>query len=244
MENLFMSKHDKFILTPITKEIDDALSATRYIGDGIETFPLSKYVMHSLFLNMTGFQEQKMKCIVWEMATDDFNFRRELLYELKLGEYSDYKAKKTIYEKIIKIIQKRDESFELKNLDKNKIETKLADMKNSFMKTNISKWYQKSYYYFYNNVNKIIVSTQFLNSKNNLLESELQKYYVSMYEQRNRLAHNVNSYQQNSLSLIKLKNEDEGSRNYFIWFAILVLIDTIFIELYKKYEEVINGYIY
>ena len=34
-----------------------------------------------------------------------------------------------------------------------------------------------------------------------------------------------------------LRMEKEYSRNYFLWFAILLLIDNIFIELYKIYQD-------
>lgn len=34
--------------------------------------------------------------------------------------------------------------------------------------------------------------------------------------------------------------EKEYSRNYFLWFAILFLIDNIFIELYKIYQDGLN----
>lgn len=58
-----------------------------------------------------------------------------------------------------------------------------------------------------------------------------------MYEQRNRLAHNTLSYQQNLPTFSKLLTEDPDARNYFIWFGILTLIDNIFIELYRYYQE-------
>ncbi|TNE74930.1 hypothetical protein EP331_00480, partial [bacterium] len=57
---------------------------------------------------------------------------------------------------------------------------------------------------------------------------------------RNRVAHNTHSYQQNLPTLKTLVNENYIYENYFLWFAILVLIDNIFIELYKKYLTVIE----
>ena len=113
MESYLMSKHEKFILTSISTEIEKAISATEGIGDGIETYPLNEYMLHSLFLKMTGFQEQKMKCIAWEMGTEDFEFRRKLLYDLKLGEYSNFEAKNKIYLSLITIINKNSNSFSI-----------------------------------------------------------------------------------------------------------------------------------
>jgi hypothetical protein len=40
--------------------------------------------MQSIFIKMTGFQEQKLKCIVWELATDDYEYRYHKLTD-KLG---------------------------------------------------------------------------------------------------------------------------------------------------------------
>ena len=60
-----MRNHTEFILSPITKILDDVVSASSGIGSGIETFSLCDYVMQSVFMKMTGFQEQKMKCIIF-----------------------------------------------------------------------------------------------------------------------------------------------------------------------------------
>ena len=67
-----MNNHTEFILSPITGILKDVVSASTGIGSGIETYPLCDYIMQSVFLKMTGFQEQKMKCICWELATNDY----------------------------------------------------------------------------------------------------------------------------------------------------------------------------
>jgi len=59
--------------------------------------------------------------------------------------------------------------------------------------------------------------------------------------QRNRIAHNTLSYQQNLPDLDGLKNESRYSRNYFFWFAILVLIDEIFMEFYREYSKCLEN---
>ena len=48
-----MSKHDKFILTPITSVLEEAVVASYGIGKGIESHSISDYIMQSLFLKMT-----------------------------------------------------------------------------------------------------------------------------------------------------------------------------------------------
>lgn len=67
------------------------------------------------------------------------------------------------------------------------------------------------------------------------VEVVLESQYEELYRNRNRLAHNALSYQENLPSLKSLQKEDDTSRNYFIWFFILVLIDRIFMELFKLY---------
>ena len=68
-------------------------------------------------------------------------------------------------------------------------------------------------------------------------ENEIKDEYSVLYNERNRIAHNTLSYQQNLPDFNVLRDEAKYSRNYFVWFAILLLIDNIFIEIYKKYLE-------
>ena len=68
-----MSKHRDFILMPIDKILKEAIFATNAVGFTIKAYPLYDYIMQSIFIKMTGFQEQKLKCIVWELATDDYD---------------------------------------------------------------------------------------------------------------------------------------------------------------------------
>ena len=56
---------------------------------------------------MTGSQEQKMKCITWEITTNDFEYRRVLLNNKEgLGEYSNYEAKNKVLKNLYKQIKK------------------------------------------------------------------------------------------------------------------------------------------
>lgn len=244
-----MSKHDKFIKTPITVEIKDAIYATQSIGNGIETFSLNEYMMHSLFLRMTGFQEQKMKCIAWEMGTDDFEFRRKLLNDLNLGEYSTYKSKNTIFQELVSIINNNSGDlstfFDKKFKDKVTGDT-LSDIENLFRKSNFPVWNERKYKYFLSHGNELINSKQILISQSDKYflfqnKGDLINYYDNeLYRHRNRLAHNLTSYQENLPSLVKLKSEDDSSRNYFMYFAVLTLIDSIFIKLYEEFRKAID----
>lgn len=276
-----MGKHDEFIMTPISSVIREAVTSSFGIGVGINTFPVSEYVMQSLFIKMTGFQEQKLKCIVWEIATNNLNYRRTLLSGTEqLGEYSNYQAKNIIYKRLIEAIKIYDENFAVEEYVDRKIilENSLSVVKEILKGTNLSQWSQKKFKYFMDA--KITEENQFMlndtlfkeppNSNqmpkepNRILkfhsEKEKERYlgkqneykmkmtsytnninynlklkYEELYLNRNRLAHNVKSYQKNLPSLNILRNENDESRNYYIWFFVLNLIDSVFIELYKLY---------
>lgn len=238
-----MNKHTDFILTPITTILEEAVAATSGLGDGIETYALCDYVMQSVFLKMTGFQEQKMKCIAWEIATHNFSYRRRLLNnEDKLGEYSSYEAKQKIYRTLLSEVSELD----FGNTKKREIVSDVVDfIKETFKKSTLSTYSSKKFIFFSQKArSEIIKTTQFLNNNNNLLENKLQEIYTSLYNHRNRVAHNTFSYQNNLPTLDTLHSEKEVDRNYFVWFAVLILIDSIFIELYKEYLIRLQSSIY
>jgi hypothetical protein len=81
--------------------------------------------MQSVFLKMTGFQEQKMKCIYWEMATNDYEYRYEFTKN-PLGECSSYTDKNIIYQQLVTQIQKYNSKFDIKkDIDNKKYYKKL-----------------------------------------------------------------------------------------------------------------------
>ena len=93
---MYNSRHTKFILSSLATILKEAVSACSSIGDGIETQPLSEYIFQTTFLKMTGASEQKMKCICWEMATNDYQYRYQFLKK-NYGECSSYDDKNSIY---------------------------------------------------------------------------------------------------------------------------------------------------
>ena len=110
-----MNKHQEFIFSPITSILQEVVLANSGVSFAIETYPLSEYIMQSVFLKMTGFQEQKLKCLTWEMATSDFEYRRTLLgNEDNLGECSTYNSKNKIYQRLISILEKEIQNFKVR----------------------------------------------------------------------------------------------------------------------------------
>lgn len=230
------SAHRDFILSPITVILEDAVAASIGIGNGIETFPLCDYVMQSIFLKMTGFQEQKMKCICWEMATIDFEYRYEFTKK-PLGECSSYQEKQTIYKDLIKQIEKYGLEFSKIVIDnKSILKQTISDIIEIFSNTNLSIWAHKDFLNF-QGITKSIKETHFANDKVTLFADPKLKtmYDDHLFRHRNRVAHNTSSYQQNLPTLKTLFNQDYKYENYFVFFSILVLIDKIFIKLYQTY---------
>ena len=79
---------------------------------------------------------------------------------------------------------------------------------------------------------------QLILTANEFLGSGLQKFYRQLvFEQRNRIAHNTASYLKDVPTLDTLADEGYVYKNYFFRFAILLLIDEVFMLLFKRYRE-------
>lgn len=243
-----MNSHNEFILSPIAEILTDVVTASAGIGNGIETFPLCDYVMQSVFIKMTGFQEQKMKCLCWELASRDYEYRYEFT-KSPLGECSSYSEKQLIYKQLVGQIKKLEPAFDVaSNINRDDIlSTTIDEVKGVFANTNLSIWAQKNFTE-YGNILSEIEKKQFATDGNSLFTemksgTSLRMIYKNhLYKNRNRVAHNTQSYQQNLPTLNTLVKDDYKYENYFVWFAILVLIDKIFMELYKKYLVVFESY--
>lgn len=236
-----MNPHKKFIETPVSDILEEAISAMKHIGSGIETYPLLDYVMQSVFIKMTGAQEQKMKCIAWELATNDAEFRRDFFREFNV-EFSSYDDKNKLYKKLLKYLGNDflfDEELKEKILEDFNLNTILID-------SNLTIWINKNYKE-YQEIWSMIAGDHFALQQGLFLESKnkhnhcLQKIYKEhLYQNRNRIAHNTKSFQQNLPTLERLKSDDYQYENYFLWFSILILIDKVFMALYKEYLKTLD----
>lgn len=102
---MYNSLHGEFISAPLLNILKSGINASNPVVPGIETFPMSEYFFQSLFLKLTGAQEQKLKCILWELASNDYQFRYEFLNTKNYGECSDYKDKAEVYKNLIDAIK-------------------------------------------------------------------------------------------------------------------------------------------
>lgn len=234
-----MNPHRKFIETSITNILKEAVQAINTVGSGIETYPLLDYVMQSVFIKMTGAQEQKMKCIAWELATNDFAFRQDFLKNFNV-QFSEYKHKNMLYTELFEQINKVVKDFSLNEETRRNIR-KSSRLKLILPESNLILWNNRDYTNYEEIWNTISIN-HFAKQPTTLLETNpLQKIYENhLYQNRNRIAHNTKSFQQNLPTLELLKSDDYQYENYFLWFSILILIDEIFMALYKEYLKTLE----
>ena len=230
-------RHSHFIRTPLASVLDDGANACRGVGYGIETYPLCDHVMQSLFLRMTGAQEQKMKCICWELATDDYDFRYQYLHHQKeIGEQSTYDSKNMLYNQLLKMCSIR-KAYIMDCNSRSAILSRSIQKTISFSWTNLGYGDEQGRTYFIGNAHSVIDKDDF-GEPSGLFKEDLKKIYNEVvYRHRNRCAHNTTSYQENLPAFSSLAQSDHPLHNYFFRFAILLLIDEIFMHLYKQYSD-------
>lgn len=106
-----MSVHSDFILAPVSNILCDTSTITQSMSWGIEMYPLWDNIMQSIFMKMTGAQEQKMKCICWEIATIDFDLRRDIYFSWNLNECSQITDKRKVLNFLRRAILKQKKDF-------------------------------------------------------------------------------------------------------------------------------------
>lgn len=258
-----MRKHEKFILTPITSILDNGCSAMCLFDDGLEAYPLSEYMMQSLFLKMTGFQEQKVKCILWELATDDYELRYRRFKKEQIGEASSYDDKVKVFHDLAKAIESSSNKNTelLTNTEREEIVKSAIQYMREFSDQPFMKgWSRRQYNEYkqlFDNCGKecLLFHTrkgyEFFSHCDNCgkkskagdehicARNSLKQVYELVYKHRNRCAHNTVSYQQNIPSLDILQDENYVFENYFIRFTLLIIIDKMFLYLFSKYIKLV-----
>lgn len=255
-----MSVHTDFILTPISSVLKDGVSACKGVSGGIENIAVCDYVMQSLFLRMTGFQEQKLKCICWDLATDDYDYRFKRFSQKPLGECSCYDEKNMVMNDMIDIIRKYEPEFDT-DIDKNLLKNSVRISLESIFQGSVLKYWAEHQYQDFEKIYPKIQTECFLKRGEksyslfakcdncSMMDKRTKKrtcgnlqnlayVFELLYKHRNRCAHNTFSYQQNLPTLKALSTSEYIYENYFVRFSILMLIDSIFVSLYQKYLEV------
>lgn len=243
------NEQGKFILTPIADILQETVNACKGIGQGIETQSLGEYVLQTTFLKMTGAQEQKLKCICWEMATIDYRYRYQFLKK-DYGECSSYNDKNSIYKDLVEAVKKADDRYNVDNLfedmDKDSV-TKAR--KKMFMEIQsriveiiggsiVARWEEHNYLNYLEKWNGMSHWNYAMDNK--LFGKELQGlYWAVVFEHRNRCAHNLVSIHKNLPTLKTLENDAFVYDNYYFRFSLLMLLDEVFMRLFRVYSSLV-----
>lgn len=238
-----MFENQQFILSSIKNILQEAV-AVSFNCSGIESFPLQDYVLQSTFLKMTGYSEQKLKCICWDIASADYEFRYQVYQHWDFGECSNLNEKTKIYKKLVETIEKYDGTFSanvyIKNLKSGTnliISESFEECKKILQGSSLRFFCERDFYNFSTDTDIFKNNQEICNAS--LLNNELKEVYENLYRQRNRCAHNLKSYQQNLPRITELLKKSEKD-NYFYYFTVLIILDKIFIALYKKLADLIK----
>lgn len=95
-----MSVRTDFISTSVFEILQEGVAAAECIQqEGVDTYPILGYLLQSVFLRMTGYEEQKLRNICWEVATIDLDYRYQMIQgRVSYGEYSSLEDKKKVYD--------------------------------------------------------------------------------------------------------------------------------------------------
>lgn len=264
-----MRKHEEFILSPIEQILEDVGMATSSVNVGLHSYPLCEYVMHSTFLKLTGYQEQKLKCISWELATDNYRHRYERYKRKPLGECSSYEDKKMVFDDLVRLTHELDGTYKgLTSVELQEIYTETSVALISFYRqSKIKGWMEKPFSDF-SQLTRLCGAQCLAFFNNNGLMTDIvghcdncshrsatppavaceigqianvRRVFDSVIMHRNRCAHNTISAQRNLPSLSTMKSMDYLFENYFLRFAMLIYIDKIFVRLFRNYLKVIDN---
>lgn len=246
--------HSNFILTPMSSILLEAQAALKLQPMVMENVAISDYIMQTIFLKMTGFQEQKCKCINWELATDDYEYRYEAYGDrgkYKIGEGSHWEDKCRIFKGLQNQLSKEKKDIE-KEISIETIKSTLKDTKKTikdlYLNCSLMKEYAREYIIFESVCNQVdrkclhpelsdIFGNQQIEIVNNekLTLTEMYKDYI--YRHRNRCAHNLLSYQENRPTMNMMSSLEMAMNNYFIRFLVVALIDDEMRLLYELYNR-------
>lgn len=248
--------HILFILKPASDIVKEAVWSLNATGGGIETYPLCGYLLHSLFLKLTGAQEQKLKCICWEMACRDYDYRYDRMERNRYNECSDYKDKNLIYNDILDRIKQFDENFQVDDAVKDAILNEWRTTSQQLFEGSLMAIHFKKSYDVYKNMiagidrswimNDAQLLTKFANltipakayASANTCGLALNEIFVKyVYKERNRCAHNTRSYQHNLPSLKGMTADDYKLQNYYLFISVMLLLDRIYVKLFEIYLD-------
>lgn len=232
--------HTDFIISDIFDVIDDAIMSTSSIGQNIAHYSLCEYLFQSVFLRLTGYQEQKLKCILWEIASDDLDFRYKYLSgSVKVNECSQLSDKNIVYNILKKTLEDKNHPFLFP--DEIEINRQISEIKDNliskFETSVFRKWLPREYSRFIEFSSNIRYKRDGYFTLKSIFggDNYLNEAFDKLYRHRNRCAHNLLSYQSNVPKLLDFTKDVDGSDNYFTRILLLCMIDNVFTRMFKFY---------
>jgi hypothetical protein len=207
------------------------------LGGSFDILAVFEYVLQSAFLQTTGCLEQKVKAIAWEMAANDHEYRYEFL-QAKLGECSQFKDKNKIFKDLNSQIRKTSLSQGNVEIEQeialDKAKTLIKDILEHSSVKDVKPRQQQELDGFTCSQINYKADAGLLGGDNDLIET----YNEHIYKLRNRLAHNSLANVPNLPTIIELFT-NKYNDSFFIYFAVLFVIDDAFMEMFKKYRSMI-----
>lgn len=232
--------HTDFIISDIFDVVDDAIMSTSSIGQNIAHYSLCEYLFQSVFLRLTGYQEQKLKCILWEIASDDLDFRYKYLSgSVKVNECSQLSDKNIVYNILKKTLEDKNHPFLFP--DEIEINRQISEIKDNliskFETSVFRKWLPREYSRFIEFSSNIRYKRDGYFTLKSIFggDNYLNEAFDKLYRHRNRCAHNLLSYQSNVPKLQDFTKDVDGSDNYFTRILLLCMIDNVFTRMFKFY---------
>lgn len=232
--------HTDFIISDIFDVVDDAIMSTSSIGQNIAHYSLCEYLFQSVFLRLTGYQEQKLKCILWEIASDDLDFRYKYLSgSVKVNECSQLSDKNIVYNILKKTLEDKNHPFLFP--DEIEINRQISEIKDNliskFETSVFRKWLPREYSRFIEFSSNIRYKRDGYFTLKSIFggDNYLNEAFDKLYRHRNRCAHNLLSYQSNVPNLLDFTKDVDGSDNYFTRILLLCMIDNVFTRMFKFY---------
>ena len=177
---------------------------------------------------------------MWEMATDDYEFRYQNIFQKNLGECSNVKDKQEIFRHLIRQIRIKDSNYSIPEISRETIVNTTKNVMRTVFEGTILKTCSEREFKSYLDISKSFTKSSFgvgeqLFCGNVSGVNAIEFYDRFLYRQRNRLAHNTTSYLENIPGFSSLADPNDILRNYFLFYAYLMMMDGVFVEAFNKY---------
>jgi hypothetical protein len=247
-----MSNDLNFIKRPLTNILEKVSWEISCLDAGFTTIYVLRHILDSTFLQITGALEQKVKYIYWELGNNSCELKDEILTGWdRIKTYSRRDGKNKVLKIVGKEITRLGKKVDI--TQKNYWTDVEKNIKYFYENGKLTEYYKKEYEEYkdfnlgdlaenenskndeHNNI-YLFKNTDNKNTNNNN-KNILDDFYDKAINYRNRIAHNTKSSLNNLPDFTTLRDENYKYENIFLRFAIMLLADRTFIEVFDQYEK-------